>query len=64
MDKDEFDILKEHFICVLDEAIGKYDSEKGMMEYDHLALSTYQSALHYAVYEMGWIEEHQLSRPI
>lgn len=59
---DEFEKLKDHFIDVLDQACGSYNKEKDVMEYDHCCLSAYESALHYAVHDMGWIEESQLTR--
>ncbi len=61
---DEFDILKEHFLDVLAQACGEYNKEKGVIEYDHMCLSTYESALDYAINEMGWIKDSQLLRTL
>lgn len=58
---DEFTELKEHFMSLLDQGCGEYNDEKGIMEYDHMCLSTYEDALRYAV-EKGWIKKEQLVR--
>jgi hypothetical protein len=65
VEREDYDKLeaefKEFFLDMLDQGCGIYNSEKGLMEYDHMCLSTWESATSYAV-ERGWIKKEQVTR--
>lgn len=53
--------LQEWVMDFLNQSCGKWDREKEEYSYDHMCLSTYESALRLAI-EQGWIKAHQLER--
>ena len=55
--------LKEHFLDVINQGCGIWNRDKQIMEYDHLHLSSYESALRFCI-EKGWINESQLLRSL
>jgi hypothetical protein len=58
---EENETLKEFFLDMLGQGCGRYNREKDIMEYDHMCLSTWESATSYAV-ERGWIKKKQVTR--
>jgi hypothetical protein len=55
--------LEECFMDLLNQSIGTYQRDKDYYLYDHMCISTYESALRLAL-DFGWIKEEQLTRKL